>query len=109
MIGFKGCSASQPTNWYFRTLFFGQTGGRKISDLWGREIPGFWANNPPAASVSTRLHNTFVAGYHNATDSVLGLILCVEEYGPAILIWFLIFILPAILLWRRYQRTAAAV
>ena len=65
--------------------------------------------NPPAASVTTRIHNAFVAGYHNATDSVLGLILWLEEYGPASLIWFLIFTLPAIFLWRRYQKKAAAV
>ena len=65
--------------------------------------------NPPAASVTTRLHTAFVASYHNAIDSVLGLILWLGEYGPAFLIWFLIVILPAIFLWRRYQKKAAAV
>jgi hypothetical protein len=65
--------------------------------------------NPPAASVTTRLHNAFAAGYHNATASLLGLILWLEEYGPAFLIWFLIVILPAIFLWRRYQKKAATV
>jgi hypothetical protein len=65
--------------------------------------------NPPAASVSTRMHNAFVAGYHNASETVIGIVLFLEEYGPAILIWLIIFVLPAILVWRRYQRKIAAV
>ena len=65
--------------------------------------------NPPAASVSTRIHNAFVAGYHNASESVLEIVLFFEEYGPTLLIWFLILALPAILVWRRYRSRVAAV
>jgi hypothetical protein len=42
--------------------------------------------NPPAASVSTRIHNTFVAGYRNASETVIGIVLFFAEYVPALLI-----------------------
>ena len=64
--------------------------------------------NPPAASVSTRLHNAFVAGYHNATEMLLGIVLFFGEFGPIILIWLLILLPLAVLLARRYRRKAAA-
>ena len=64
--------------------------------------------NPPAASVSTRLHNAFVEGYHNTLETVLGIVLSLEEYGPSLLIWLLILVLPAALLARRYRRKVAA-
>ena len=60
--------------------------------------------NPPADSVSTRLHNAFVAGYHNAAETLLGILLFFEEYGPTLLIWLAILALPVFLFWRRYQR-----
>jgi hypothetical protein len=60
--------------------------------------------NPPADSVSTRLHNAFVAGYHNATETLLGILLFFEEYGPTLLIWLAILTLPVFLFWRRYRR-----
>jgi hypothetical protein len=55
-------------------------------------------------SVSTRMHNSFVAGYHNATESLLGIVLFAEEYGPPILIWLAILGVPVIVIWRRYRR-----
>jgi len=64
--------------------------------------------NPPGASVSTRLHNAFVAGYQNAAETVLGIVLSLEEYGPSLLIWLLILALPAGLLARRYRTKVAA-
>ena len=60
--------------------------------------------NPPAASVSTRIHNAFVAGYHNASETVLGIVIFFAENGPTLLIWFVILVLPVILIWRRYRR-----
>jgi len=30
--------------------------------------------NPPSASVSTRMNNAFVAGYHDASETVLGIV-----------------------------------
>ena len=64
--------------------------------------------NPPGASVSTRLHNAFVAGYQNAAETVVGIVLSLEEYGPSLLIWLLILGLLVGLVARRYRRKAAA-
>ena len=63
--------------------------------------------NPPAASVSTRVHNAFVAGYRNASETVLGIALFFAEYGPALLIWLMILVLPVIFVWRRYRKALA--
>jgi Domain of unknown function (DUF4349)/Putative zinc-finger len=64
--------------------------------------------NPPAASVSTRIHNAFVAGYHNAMETVLGVILFFAQYALAALV-LIILVLPFILLWRRYRRALTTV
>jgi hypothetical protein len=63
--------------------------------------------NPPAASVFTRIHNAFVAGYRNASETVLGILLFFAEYGPALLIWLMVLVLPAIFVWRRYRKALA--
>jgi len=65
--------------------------------------------NPPAPSVSTRIHNAFVAGYRDASETLLGIVLFFAEYGPALLIWLTILLLPAVFLWRRYRKTLATV
>ncbi|MGA7930297.1 MAG: DUF4349 domain-containing protein [Candidatus Sulfotelmatobacter sp.] len=65
--------------------------------------------NPPAASVSTRMHNGFVAGYRNASETVLGIALFFAEDGPTLLIWLVILALPVIFLWRRYRKALATV
>jgi hypothetical protein len=65
--------------------------------------------NPPAASVSTRIQNAFVAGYGNASETVLGIVLFFAEYGPALLIWLMILVLPVIFVWRRYRKALATV
>jgi uncharacterized protein DUF4349/putative zinc finger protein len=63
--------------------------------------------NPPAASVSTRIHNAFVAGYRDALETILGIVLFFAEDGPTLLIWLVILVLPVILVWRRYRRALA--
>jgi hypothetical protein len=63
--------------------------------------------NPPAASVSTRIHNALVAGYRNASETVLGIVLFFAEYGPAFLIWLIIVTVPVIFVWRRYRKALA--
>jgi hypothetical protein len=63
--------------------------------------------NPPAASVSTRIHNAFVAGYRDASETILGIVLFFVEDGPTLLIWLVILVLPVILVWRRYRRALA--
>ena len=65
--------------------------------------------NPPAASISTRIHNAFVAGYRNASETVLGILLFFAEYGPTLLIWLMILVLPVIFSWRRYRKALATV
>lgn len=60
--------------------------------------------NSPDASATTRMHNSFVAGFHNASETVLRIVLFLEEYGPPILIWLVILGLPASFAWRRYKR-----
>jgi anti-sigma factor RsiW len=63
--------------------------------------------NPPAASVSTRIHNAFVAGYRDASETILGIVLFFAEDGPTLLIWLVILVVPVILVWRRYRRALA--
>jgi len=58
----------------------------------------------PDNSAGTRIHNSFVAGYRNATDTLLGFLLFFEEYGPTILIWLAVLVVPVLLAWRRYRR-----
>jgi Domain of unknown function (DUF4349)/Putative zinc-finger len=58
----------------------------------------------PADSVSTRIYNAFVAGYRNATETLLGFLLFFEEYGPSLVIWLVVLALPIFLVWRRYRR-----
>jgi hypothetical protein len=60
-------------------------------------------------SVGTRMHNALVAGYHNAVETVLGLVLFVEEYGPALLIWTAILGVPIVWMWRRYKKARGRV
>ena len=64
--------------------------------------------NPPAASVSTRVHNAFVAGYHNAVETILGVILLFAQFAPPALALVIVLVLPIIILWRRYRRTLTA-
>jgi anti-sigma factor ChrR (cupin superfamily) len=63
--------------------------------------------NPPAPSVSTRIHNAFVAGYRNASETLLGILLFFAENVPTLLIWLAILAGPVVLIWRRYRRMSA--
>ena len=60
-------------------------------------------------SVSTRIYNAFVAGYHNATETLLGFLLFFEEYGPSLVIWLVILALPILLVWRRYKKVRSTI
>ncbi|HEY4354801.1 MAG TPA: DUF4349 domain-containing protein [Acidobacteriaceae bacterium] len=60
--------------------------------------------NAPADSVSVRLHNGLVAGYRHVADTLLGLLLFGEEYGPALVLWLAILGVPLFLVARRYRR-----
>jgi hypothetical protein len=63
----------------------------------------------PSNSVPHQVRNAFVAGLHNAFASLLGIVLFLEEYGPALLIWLLILGGPIFLFWRRYRWMKAKV
>ena len=65
--------------------------------------------NAPGALVSTRIHNSLVAGYRNASETVLGIVLFFAEDGPTLLIWLVILVLPVFWLGRRYRRSLATV
>jgi hypothetical protein len=60
-------------------------------------------------SVSARIYNAFVAGYHNATETLLGFLLFFEEYGPSLVIWSVVLALPILLVWRRYKRVRSTI
>jgi len=60
--------------------------------------------NSPSASVGTRMHNALVAGLANAGDTVLGILLFFEEYGPELLVWLAVLGPPAWLVWRRFRK-----
>jgi anti-sigma factor RsiW len=63
--------------------------------------------NSPSGSVSNRLRNAFVAGVSNAAETILGIVLFLEEDGPVLVIWLAILGLPVFLLVRRYRRIRA--
>jgi len=63
--------------------------------------------NPPAPSVSIRVHNSFVVGYHNASGTILGILLFFAEYGLTLLLWLVILALPVIFVRRSYRRALA--
>lgn len=60
--------------------------------------------NPSPMSASGRLHNAFIEGMRNASGTILGLILFLEEFGPAILIWAAIIGVPIYIAWRRHKK-----
>lgn len=59
-------------------------------------------------SVATRFHNALVAGYRDAVETVVGILLFLAEYGPGLLIWSLILVPVPWLLWRRWRRNVLA-
>jgi hypothetical protein len=64
---------------------------------------------PPAASVSTRMHNAIVAGLQNLSEMVLGIVLFFFEEGPTMVFLLAIFLPPLWIVWTRYRRAMATV
>jgi hypothetical protein len=58
----------------------------------------------PSPSVATRFHNALVAGYRDAAETIIGILLLLAEDGPTLLIWLLILVPIPWLLWRRWRR-----
>jgi Domain of unknown function (DUF4349)/Putative zinc-finger len=63
--------------------------------------------NPQSPSISTRFHNAFVAGYRDAVESVVSILLFFAGYGPSLIIWLALLFPAAWLLWRRWRRSHA--
>jgi hypothetical protein len=61
----------------------------------------------PAPSVGMQLRNATVNGFRNASESLLGILLFFAESGPTMLLWLLVLLFPARLLWKRYKRQLA--
>ena len=62
----------------------------------------------PSPAISTRLHNALVAGYRDAVETLVGIVLFFAAYGPSLLLW-LIFLVPVVWLLRRRWLHANAV
>jgi Domain of unknown function (DUF4349)/Putative zinc-finger len=58
-------------------------------------------------AIGTQMRNALVTGIRDAGSSLLGLVLLIEEIGPAILVWVAILGFPAWIVWRRYRRAQA--
>ena len=60
-----------------------------------------------APSFSTEFHNALVNGYRNVADTFVALLLFFAEYGPILLFWALVLLVPAWLVWRRWRQVAS--
>jgi hypothetical protein len=63
----------------------------------------------PAPAISTLIHNAAVNGYRNVADTLLSIVLFFAEYGPVLVFWLLLFLIPAWLVWRRWRHATAAI
>lgn len=59
------------------------------------------------AASGSRMRNALATGYRNTVGTVAGIVVFLIEFGPSILIWMAIVVLPAFLLWRRYRSIRA--
>jgi hypothetical protein len=60
--------------------------------------------NSPSRSISTRLHNALVAGYRDVLETVVSIILFFAEYGPTLLLWFVLLFPVGWFVRRRWLR-----
>lgn len=60
-----------------------------------------------APSFSTEFHNALVNGYRNVADTLVPLLLFFAEYGPILLFWALVLLVPAWLVWLRWRHVAS--
>jgi hypothetical protein len=61
----------------------------------------------PAPSVGMQLRNATVNGFRNASETLLSFVLFFAESGPTLLLWLLILLFPARMVWKRYKRRLA--
>jgi hypothetical protein len=62
---------------------------------------------PPAPALSTIIHNALVSGYRNVAGTLLALVIFFAAYGPVLIFWLLVLVVPATIVWRRWHRAAA--
>ena len=65
-------------------------------------------HTPVAESLAAQLRNAAVGGLSDAAHTLSAMLVFVAEYGPSLLLWGVILILPARFLWRRKKQWAAA-
>ncbi|MGA7190180.1 MAG: DUF4349 domain-containing protein [Candidatus Acidiferrales bacterium] len=59
-------------------------------------------------SKGTKIRNALVEGLSNVEDGAVSLLLFLLAFGPSILFWLAVLLVPAWLLWRRLRRRAQA-
>jgi hypothetical protein len=64
--------------------------------------------SPQSPAISTRVHNALVGGYRDAVETLVSIVLFFASYGPSLLIWLALLAPIVWLVWRRWQRVAAA-
>jgi len=67
------------------------------------------SQSAPFSFFGMRMGKALSAGYQNAAGSLMGLLLFLAEYGPAILIWVVLLGLPGFFVWRRYRRVRSRI
>ncbi len=60
---------------------------------------------PP--SIGTLFSNAAVDGYQSVVNGVVSVLLFVMSWGPSILLWGVVLLLPLFFVWRRWRRKAA--
>jgi hypothetical protein len=59
-----------------------------------------------STSKATKIWNAAVEGYGNLEDGVVGVLLFVLSYGPAILFWLAVLLVPGWFVWRKFRSRA---
>lgn len=59
-------------------------------------------------SKGTRIRNAVVEGFGNVEDGAVSVLIFLLAYGPALLFWLAILLVPSWLLWRRFRPRAQA-
>lgn len=59
-----------------------------------------------STSTATKIWNAAAEGYGNLEDGVIGVLLFLLSYGPAILFWLAVLLVPGWFVWRRFRPRA---
>jgi anti-sigma factor RsiW len=59
-----------------------------------------------STSTATKIWNAAVEGYGNLEDGVIGVLLFLLSYGPAILFWLAVLLVPGWFVWRKFRPRA---